>query len=286
MNQVIFGDCRETMRDLKAQGVRVQCCVTSPPYFGLRDYGHADQLGAEATPDAYVMRMADTFDLVKDVLRDDGVLFLNIGDSYYNYRVGNGGGMPGQTVHGGKQNGKPDRQTGCARRATKLAGIQEKELIGIPWMLAFALRARGWLIRQEIIWSKPNPTPEKVTDRFTRAHEQVFMLTKQSHYYCDTLKTLECGVDGAPRRKRSVWEVPTSRAPGAHFATFPLELIRPCIRAATRPDDVVFDPFIGSGTTAAVCIQEGRKWIGCELNTEYAPLQQARTAQACLPSNV
>lgn len=279
MNKTFFGDCRDTMRDLIAQGVKAQMCVTSPPYFGLRDYGVDGQLGAEATPDNYIAVMADTFDLVKAMLHDDGVLFLNIGDSHYNYRVGHAGGMPGQGFHNGKQNGKPNKEVGCARRATKLIGIQEKELIGIPWMLAFALRARGWLIRQEIIWSKPNPTPEKVADRFTRSHEQVFLLTKRSFYKFDALQTLEIGVDGKPRRKRSVWEVPTSRAPGAHFATFPLELIRPCIRAGSQQGDVVFDPFIGSGTTAAVAEQEGRRWIGCELNEDYAPLQQARTAQ-------
>jgi DNA modification methylase len=276
MNSILFGDCRATMRGLIAEGVKAQMCVTSPPYFGLRDYGVDGQLGVEATPDEYVENMADTFDLVKAMLHDDGVLFLNIGDSHYNYRVGHAGGMPGQGFHNGKQNGKPTKEVGCARRATKLTGIQEKELIGIPWMLAFALRARGWLIRQEIIWSKPNPTPEKVTDRFTRSHEQVFLLTKRPFYKFDALQTLEPGVDGKPRRKRSVWEVPTSRAPGAHFATFPLELIRPCIRAGSQPGDVVLDPFVGSGTTAVVAEQEGRRWIGCEINSGYAPIQQAR----------
>lgn len=280
MNKTFFGDCRDTLRNLSAEGARVQMCVTSPPYFGLRDYGHAGQLGAESTPERYIAGMVEVFREIWPVLADDGVMFLNIGDSYYNHRTGHGGGMPGQTVHGGRQNGKPDKATGCARRATKLVGIQEKELIGIPWMLVFALRAEGWLIRQEIIWSKPNPTPEKVTDRFTRSHEQLFLLTKRSHYKFDSTVVMEPGVDGALRRKRSVWEVRTSRPPGAHFATFPPELIVPCILAGSRPGDVVLDPFMGSGTTAAVAIEHGRQFIGCELNETYKPLQDERIEKA------
>lgn len=280
MNKVFIGDCRGTLRKLFAEGVRVQMCVTSPPYFGLRDYGHAGQLGAESTPSEYVQGMVEVFAAVRDVLADDGVMFLNIGDSHYNHRTGHKGGMPGQTVHGGRQNGKPDKEAGCARRATKLFDIQEKELIGIPWMLAFALRADGWLIRQEIIWSKPNPTPEKVTDRFTRSHEQIFLLTKRSHYSFDSRNVMEIGVDGTARRRRSVWEVPTRRAPGAHFATFPPALVEPCILAGSRPGEIVLDPFMGSGTTAAVAIEHGRQFIGCELNAEYKALQDERIDNA------
>jgi DNA modification methylase len=276
-SRIEFGDCRDTMRRWASDGVKAQMCVTSPPYFGLRSYGGGDsEIGKEATPEAFICAMVEVFRCVHDVLADDGVMFLNIGDSHYNYRTGNKGGMPGQTVHAGKQNGKPSIDEGCLRRATKLAGIQEKELIGIPWMLAFALRADGWLVRQEIIWSKPNPTPEKVTDRFTRSHEQMFLLTKKPHYFFDSTVVMEAGVDGLPRRKRSVWEVPTSRAPGAHFATFPPALIEPCILAGSRPGDMVLDPFMGSGTTAAVALQHGRQYLGCELNPEYGPLQQQR----------
>ena len=281
INKIEFGDCRETMRRWAAEGVKAQMCVTSPPYFGLRSYGGGNaELGKEATPEQYVASMVEVFRCVRDVLSDDGVMFLNIGDSHYNHRTGHKGGMPGQTVHAGKQNGKPDINEGCLRRATKLQGIQEKELIGIPWMLAFALRADGWLIRQEIIWSKPNPTPEKVTDRFTRSHEQMFLLTKKPHYSFDSTVVMEAGVDGNPRRRRSVWEVPTSRAPGAHFATFPPALIEPCILAGSRIGDVVLDPFMGSGTTAAVALQHGRQYLGCELNPDYGPLQQERIRDA------
>jgi len=281
MNRIELGDCRETMRRWAKDDVKVQTCITSPPYFGLRSYGGGHQeIGKEPTPEAYIMAMVEVFRCVRDVLADDGVMFLNIGDSHYNYRTGHKGGMPGQTVHAGKQNGKPGIDEGCLRRATKLVGIQEKEVIGIPWMLAFALRADGWLIRQEIIWSKPNPTPEKVTDRFTRSHEQIFLLTKRPHYRFDSTVVMEAGVDGLPRRKRSVWEVPTSRASGAHFATFPPALIEPCILAGSRPGDIVLDPFMGSGTTAAVALQHGRQYLGCELNPEYGPLQQDRIAAA------
>ena len=281
MNIIEFGDCRETMRRWAEQGVKAQMCVTSPPYFGLRSYGGGSaEIGRESTPEQYIAAMVEVFRCVRDVLADDGVLFVNIGDSHYNHRTGHNGGMPGQTVHGGRQNGKPDASEGCARRATKLEGIQEKELIGIPWMLAFAMRADGWLIRQEVIWSKPNPTPEKVTDRFTRSHEQMFLFTKRSHYQFDCTQAMEAGVDGLPRRRRSVWEVPTSRAPGAHFATFPPALIEPCILAGSRPGDIVLDPFMGSGTTAAVALQHGRQYLGCELNPEYGALQQQRIATA------
>lgn len=273
--KILLGDCIARLQGLPEQSA--QMCVTSPPYFGLRSYGGGDaELGKEATPQQYISAMVAVFREVRRVLADDGVLFLNVGDSHYNYRTGHKGGMPGQTVHAGKQNGKPDINEGCRRRATKLDGIQEKELIGIPWMLAFALRADGWLIRQEIIWSKPNPTPEKVTDRFTRSHEQIFLLTKRPHYSFDSTVVMQPGVDGQPRRRRSVWEVPTSRAPGAHFATFPPALIEPCILAGSRPGDVVLDPFNGSGTTGQVALQHGRRYLGIELNPEYLELTRTR----------
>lgn len=277
LNKIHFGDCRDSLRAISAAGIKAQMCVTSPPYFGLRSYGggHAE-IGNEKTPEQFISELVNVFRSVYDVLADDGVMFLNIGDSHYNHRVGHKGGMPGQGFHGGRQNGKPDKDIGCERRATKLVNIKEKELIGIPWMLAFALRADGWLIRQEIIWSKPNPTPEKVTDRFTRSHEQLFLFTKRSHYSFDCRVVMEPGVDGVPRRKRSVWEVQTSRAPGAHFATFPSALIAPCILAGSRPGDVVLDPFMGSGTTAAVAITHGRQFVGCELNADYKPMQDGR----------
>ena len=273
---VLVGDCRTILRSQPSESV--QCCVTSPPYFGLRDYGHGGQIGTESTPEDYVQSIVEVFDEVKRVLKDDGTLWLNIGDSYYNHRTGHNGGMPGQSVHNGKQNGKPDKAAGCARRATKLKDIQEKELIGIPWMVAFALRKAGWLIRQEIIWSKPNPTPEKVTDRFTRSHEQIFLLTKRPWYKCDVLSELEEAKDGTKRRKRSVWEVQTAKGTGAHFATYPPDLIKPCILAGTKPGDVVLDPFGGSGTTGKVALELGRRALLIELNPDYAKIIDQRTA--------
>lgn len=280
--ELLLGDCVESMRGMDNNSIN--CCVTSPPYFGLRDYGVGGQIGLEPTPEEYISKMVVVFREVRRVLRDDGVLFLNIGDSYYNHRTGHKGGMPGQTVHSGRINGKPSKETGCPRRATKLKNIKEKELIGIPWMLAFALRSDGWLIRQEIVWSKPNPTPEKVTDRFTRSHEQIFLLTKQPHYAFDSTLVMEVGVGGLIRRKRSVWEVKTSRISGAHFATFPPALIEPCILAGCPVGGVVLDPFGGvvldpfggSGTTAGVAVAHGRNAILCELNPEYGELVQGR----------
>jgi len=276
---VHVGDCLESMRKMPDQSVH--CCVTSPPYFGLRDYGVDGQLGLEATPEEYVGGMVEVFNQVRRVLRDDGTLWLNMGDSYYNHRTGHNGGMPGQTFHSGQQFGKPDKAVGCLRRATKLEGIREKELIGIPWMLAFALRANGWLIRQEIIWNKPNPTPEKVTDRCTRSHEHIFLLTKKSHYWFDHEPIREVGENGELRRKRSVWTVQTRRFPGAHFATFPAELIEPCILAGCPEGGTVLDPFGGSGTTAGVAMKNGRNAVICELNPEYAALIDERVLSIC-----
>lgn len=302
MNRVIFGDCRDTIRDLKAQGVRVQCCVTSPPYFGLRDYGHPGQIGLEKTPAEYVAALVEVFKDVRELLADDGVLWLNLGDSY-----------------------------------------GDKQLLGMPWRVAFALQAAGWYLRQDVIWHKPNPMPESVTDRCTKAHEYLFLLTKSERYYWDAEAMRERAVaadigamDGGAQRqadgtdandgrnfrskansfkrdgskraevipgqtvgthraereestydtftrnRRSVWTVPTQPYAGAHFAVFPAALIEPCVLAGSRPGDVVLDPFMGSGTTAQVAQALGRQWIGCELNAEYAPLQQARTAQAAL----
>jgi DNA modification methylase len=460
VDKIEFGDCRETMRRWKEQGVKAQTCVTSPPYYGLRDYGHEGQIGLEETPEAYIKAMVEVFRCVWDVLADDGTLWLNIGDSY----AGSGrGGNPEagkQATNRGSQSvgvlygtGKTARDaavTNVTRRTFESDGIKAKDLIGIPWMLAFALRADGWYLRQDIIWHKPNPMPESVQDRCTKAHEYIFLLSKSQKYYFDNEAIAEPlasasiarlsqanlenqkGSDRVPgktngnmkavgprfggdkygnddseksrtksgnewagnetgrRNKRSVWTVTTKPYKGAHFATFPTDLITPCILAGSRPAgkrcdcdetigtptgtggindpsmdvgragmarprrigegtrpitrleqrhhateikasahkgemsvicgpafghyirtdlsgarplpealrldflqrgwitnapacncplklaDIVLDPFMGSGTTAAVAIANGRDYLGCELNPAYKELQDAR----------
>ena len=315
MNKIEFGDCRETMRKWAAEGVKAQTCVTSPPYYGLRDYGHDGQIGLEETPEEYIAAMVEVFRCVKDVLADDGTLWLNIGDSYYNYRPGKGQALVKQTV----ANSDQDLPQTCARRGNKLDGLKEKDLIGIPWMLAFALRADGWYLRQDIIWHKPNPMPESVQDRCTKSHEYIFLLSKSPKYYYDIDSIKEelkeesiarnqsgwngnedrgyvsgkqnnmskyLGSDKAKnethRNRRSVWTVNTKPYAGAHFAVFPTELIEPCILAGAPVGGIVLDPFMGSGTTAQVAQNLGRQYLGCELNEDYKPLQDKRLSQFSL----
>jgi DNA modification methylase len=255
---------RADARALPLRDGSVQCCVTSPPYWGLRDYGTPGQLGLEPTPEEYVAHMVEVFREVRRVLRDDGVLWLNLGDSYYNYRVGNKGGMPGNTVHKHERHGHPDFEIVCLRRATRQVGLKEKDLVGIPWMVAFALRSDGWYLRSDIIWAKPNPMPESVTDRPTRSHEYLFLLTKAARYYYDAeaVKERQSGNPHSPGNKtrtqpeekgnrdpsldpdrvwasdgsrnlRSVWTVTTQPYKGAHYATFPTKIVEPCILAGT-----------------------------------------------------
>jgi DNA modification methylase len=313
MNKIEFGDCREIMQRWAAEGIKVQTCVTSPPYFGLRDYGHENQIGLEQTPDEYVSSIVDVFRCVRDVLADDGTLWLNLGDSYAAQRSGTH--MPAQTVAGGKS-GKGDERAfrgmggesrSSSHRNASAIGLKHKDLIGIPWRIAFALQADGWYLRQDIIWHKPNPMPESVRDRCTKAHEYIFLLSKSERYYFDSAAMREpantepasrnkaaegyqadypkgdrfsagervWGADGK-RNRRSVWTVATKPYKGAHFATFPPALIEPCILAGSKPGDVVLDPFMGSGTTAAVAMQHMRKYLGCELNSTYKELQDER----------
>jgi DNA modification methylase len=307
MNKIEFGDCRKTMRKWAAKGIKAQTCVTSPPYYGLRDYGHDGQIGLEETPEEYIKAMVEVFRCVWDVLEDDGTLWLNIGDSYYNYRPGKGQALVKQTV----ANSDQDLPQTCARRGNKLDGLKEKDLIGIPWMLAFALRADGWYLRQDIIWHKPNPMPESVQDRCTKAHEYIFLMSKSQKYYydIDSIKEDAHTTDASDRNrdesrlnntpgrtrmaglttnhyekknKRSVWTVTTKPYEGAHFAVFPSDLIEPCILAGAPVGGIVLDPFMGSGTTAQVAQDLGRQYLGCELNSEYKTLQNKRLAQQSL----
>ncbi|WMW72963.1 DNA-methyltransferase [Acinetobacter bereziniae] len=341
MNHIYFGDCRETMQNLIKKGINVQTCVTSPPYFGLRDYGVEGQLGLEPTVDEYVQNMVEVFRLVRELLHDDGTLWLNLGDSY----AGSGRGM----TRSGLNDGKNPKTKGLIlpKQSAAQSNLKPKDLIGIPWRVAFALQADGWYLRQDIIWHKPNPMPESITDRCTKAHEYIFLFSKSRKYYFDyqaikepvavsSLKRLsqdidnQIGSDRVPnktngpmkavisrssrdnfrradskraavhpkqsmgthraeradseydlltRNKRSVWKVSTKPYKGAHFATFPLDLIEPCVKAGYRLDDVVFDPFMGSGTTAAAALKHGRYYLGCELNPDYENLQTERLKQ-------
>jgi DNA modification methylase len=301
MNKIEFGDCRETMRRWKEQGVKAQTCVTSPPYYGLRDYGHEGQIGLEETPEEYIRAMVEVFRCVWDVLEDDGTLWVNIGDSYNSPGPSNHG--KSKLVHQGSSEEKWKQPT-----TKKIDGLKTKDLIGIPWMLAFALRADGWYLRQDIIWHKPNPMPESVQDRCTKAHEYIFLMSKSQKYYYDidsikenahTTDTSdrnrdESRLNNTPGRtrmaglttnhyekknKRSVWTVTTKPYEGAHFAVFPQDLIEPCILAGAPVGGIVLDPFMGSGTTAQVAQHLGRQYLGCELNLDYKPLQNKRLSQ-------
>ena len=295
---VLFGDCRET---LPAFIDEARMCVTSPPYYGLRDYGgEASQIGMEQTPEEYIQQLVEVFRLVRDNLTDDGTLWVNIGDSYYNYR--SDGNYPKQTVSKTRQ----DLPTKTPVRGNKLEGLKSKDLIGIPWMLAFALRADGWYLRQDIIWHKPNPMPESVQDRCTKAHEYIFLLSKNKNYYFNNEAIKEPAKDWGTRdrsngkyhnpgsglvphsgltksyerkNKRSVWSVIKKPYKGAHFAVFPPELIEPCILAGSEPGDIILDPFMGSGTTAMVAKQHGRYYMGCELHEDYGELIKNRVPE-------
>ena len=268
---ILFGDCRETLKEFDEQA---RMCVTSPPYYGLRDYGgEENQIGQEQTPDEFIEQLVNVFKEVRNVLTDDGTCWVNLGDSYYNYRPGKGQGLPRQTV----ANTKQDLPDVCPRRGNRISGLKEKDLIGIPWLFAFAMRADGWYLRQDIVWNKPNPMPESVRDRCTKSHEYIFLFSKSQNYYFDVDAIKEPTVDGKGlKRKKTVWEVKTKPYKGAHFAVYPPELIEPCIKSGSEEGDIVLDPFIGSGTTALVSKKLNRNYIGCELHEEYGKLIQKR----------
>jgi DNA modification methylase len=363
LNKTHVGDCRELLRKMADDGVRVQTCVTSPPYFGLRDYGtamwkggdancdhpctrrnHGDekqstsfgtsrdriiaqdcpqcgaqridsQIGLESSPAEYVDTLVSVFRVVRDVLSEDGTLWLNLGDSYANDGKwgGSSGGKHVKALHGNTSIG----------RGRKTTGAKPKDLLGIPWRVAFALQDDGWYLRSDIIYSKPNPMPESVTDRPTKAHEYLFLLAKSERYYydaqaireeakypgdhgflrgpidgCDSdtvtwrAKSMQTrkmlGVDSKTagnewRNRRSVWTVASEPFSGAHFACFPRKLIQPCILAGAPPGGVVLDPFMGSGTTAQVATDLGRNFIGCELNRDYVELHDMRRTTLGMP---
>ena len=307
--RVLVGDVRETLPSLA--DASVQCCVTSPPYFWLRDYGHDGQIGLEQTPDEYVAQMVAVFREVRRVLREDGTLWLNIGDSYSRSPEKGGSGPNGKNesrwMYGAAQGAKVGSSDGAVGRAdrpgSRSGGLGEKQLLGIPWRVAFALQSDGWYLRSDIIWHKPNPMPESVTDRPTKAHEYVFLLTKSARYYYDpgaiaeeaTVgargstftegKTGVCGmgrnsravrIESDTRNARTVWPIATQPFKGAHFATMPPALAERCIKAGTKAGDTVLDPFGGAGTTGLVADRLGRNAILCELNPAYADMARAR----------
>lgn len=268
----LLGDAVECLKLLDSDSVH--CCVTSPPYFNLRDYGTPDQLGREATPEEYVERLVEVFREVRRVLRPDGTLWLNIGDSY---------------TSGGRKTRDFDPKLPARsvdRRPRTPAGMKPKDLMGIPWMVAFALRADGWYLRQDIIWHKPNAMPESVRDRCTKCHEYIFLLSKSERYYFDTNAIQEpcvstCSVGGRRKRnKRDVWIVNTSGFKGAHFAVFPEKLAEPCVLAGCPRGGIVLDPFMGSGTTGVVAKKLGREFIGIDINPDYFMMATSRIAAA------
>lgn len=278
MNLIEFGDCRDTMRKWAQDGIKAQMCVTSPPYFGLRDYGHDGQIGMEQRAPEYVACLVDVFACVRDVLNDDGVLFVNIGDTYAGFKDGK---FTPHSQSNGNQRGMPvsGAQHRC-RKLLELDGFKNKELMGIPWRFAFAMQDAGWYLRQDIIWAKPNYTPEKVRDRFVRSHEHIFLFTKRDKYFFNGDAVRVPDSSGGSKLRPDVWFLPVSTYNGAHFATFPPDLVKPCILAGSRPGDAVLDPFMGSGTTAQVALSSGRQYIGCEINPDYGTLQDERIENA------
>lgn len=242
----------------------VQCVITSPPYWGLRDYGIPGQIGLESNMGAYIQSLTCVFSEVKRVLRGDGVLWLNIGDGYTS---GN---------RGWRAPDKKNPNRAMSQRPDNPPGLKDKDLLGIPWRLAFALQDNGWFLRSDVIWHKPNAMPESVKDRPTRAHEYVFMLTKADQYAYYNEAVQERAEDGSMRNRRSVWSIKTSASGSSHIAAFPEALVAPCIQASTKTSDIVLDPFFGSGTVGIVARRLGRRFIGVELNSSY--VEEAKRA--------
>lgn len=331
MNLILQGDATTRLKELPDESVDL--CVTSPPYYQLRDYGVEGQIGLESSVEEYIGRLVEVFEEVRRVLKKDGNLYINIGDSY----AGGAGRWGGTENMSEKQRSNFGSQGQIPKaKPWKHEVIKRKELIGIPWRLAFALQAKGWYLREDIIWAKPNPMPESVTDRCTRSHEYIFHFTKEAHYYYDAAAISEPSADSTleriaqdiehqvgseravgktngnmkackpryggkkytenpeqfyrtkslnaydfrpMRNKRDVWTVSTKPCKEAHFATFPLDLIEPCILAGSPRGGVVLDPFAGSGTVGVAAVQNGRGHILIELNPEYIGIIKKRLSK-------
>lgn len=317
---IMIGNALDELKKLSASSI--DCCVTSPPYYGLRDYGVQGQIGLEDTVQEYIEKLVLVFREVRRVLKDDGTLWLNMGDSYAGSGKGRNsdGSVPDSIYHCKEQNVK-GRITGTLTK-NRTSNYKPKDLMGIPWLIAFALQADGWYLRQDIIWNKTNCMPESVKDRCTRSHEYIFLLSKSKRYYFDyeaikepavtSDRTSPRGSKGTftknsgrrkqdelgkrtytgfnkryyskepplMRNKRDVWSIATSGCKDAHYATFPPKLIEPCIIAGSRVDGIVLDPFIGSGTTGVVALENNRHFIGIELNPQYAALSEQRILKA------
>lgn len=252
---VVEGDVKAALASLPSECV--QCVVTSPPYWGLRDYGIPAQIGLESTMTGFIQSLTSVFEEVRRILKPDGVLWLNIGDGFTS---GNRGWRAPD-----KKN--PNRAMNV--RPVNPPGLKDKDLLGIPWRLAFSLQENGWFLRSDVVWNKPNAMPESVKDRPTRSHEYVFMLTKSAHYtyYPDSVK--ERAEDGSMRNRRTVWNINTTNSGSSHIASFPHALVEPCILSSTTLNDFVLDPFFGSGTVGQVAQALGRRYIGIELNPDY-----------------
>ena len=259
---IFEGDAATVLRRLPSNSVR--CVVTSPPYWGLRDYGIDDQIGLEVTMPQFIQKLVAVFAEVRRVLTDDGTLWINIGDGYTS---GN---------RGYRATDKKNPARAMTVRPDTPEGLKPKDLMGIPWRLAFALQDDGWYLRTDIIWNKPNAMPESVKDRPTRSHEFLFMFSKSEKYFYNSDAVKQVADGGGLRNLRTVWNVNTKPYAGAHFATFPPELVRPCIKASTEPGDFVLDPFFGAGTVGLVCNEEDRKYAGVELNPSYVDLAVER----------
>jgi len=310
LNKIYQGDCLQVLKTLPSESI--DCCITSPPYWGLRDYGVEGQLGLEKTPEEYVAKMVRIYQEVKRVLKKEGTCWLNLGDSYAGSPAGNKGHIENELMKGKGDNYRDNLKIASQikKDAFKENGLKPKDLVGIPWRVAFALQADGWWLRQDVIWHKPNPMPESVTDRCTKSHEYIFLLTKSAKYYYDNeaIKEKSNGewnsakgfsTEGQRKRqgsqqnygkdenqsgrnKRSVWTITTKPYKEAHFATFPEKLIVPMVKAGCPKGGIVLDPFIGSGTTAVVARKQSRNYIGIELNPDYIKMAEKRLAQQML----